>query len=124
MQAKIGLLFFALVLILNVSAQYLEKRGLNSLEGIHSFAQLASFSTLRQLASNPYIVSGVALSVLGLALWLGALSVFKLSYLAPMAGFSYVLVALVGWLFLAEPISLTHWIGIGVIVLGVALVNA
>ena len=51
------------------------------------------------------------------------LSWADLSYVLPVTAIGYVLVALVGRLFLAEQISIKRWAGIGLIVAGVALVS-
>lgn len=123
MTSKIGILFFALVLIINVIAQCLEKKGMSQLGGIHSFQQLFNFHTIFSIATNPYIIAGVSFAVLGLFLWLGALSTLKLSYLVPLTGLSYVIVSLVSWFILHEAITPVHWVGIGIIAIGVYFVN-
>ncbi len=96
---------------------------MTQLAGISSFKQLFSIFTIREIITNPYIVAGVSLSVLGLVLWLGALSTLKLSYLTPLTGVTYIVIALLSWLLLDEVISPIHWIGIVVIAVGVFLIN-
>jgi drug/metabolite transporter (DMT)-like permease len=121
--SKIGIIFFVLVLIINVIAQFLEKKGMSQLGGIHSFQQLFNIHTIFSIVTNPYIISGMGFAVLGLLLWLGALSTLKLSYLVPLTGLSYVVVSIISWQFLKETITPVHWAGILVIAVGVFIIN-
>ena len=118
-----GIVFFVCLLCVNITANFLEKKGMTMLPRITSFSQLYSLTMIRSIITNPYLVSGIALSVGGVFLWLGALSTLKLSYLSPMSGVSYLLTAIVGLLFLGEVVTTVQWVGIVVIIAGVALIN-
>jgi drug/metabolite transporter (DMT)-like permease len=120
---KVGLVFYAGVLILNVLTQFLEKKGMSYLPSVKSLKQLLDLDTLVKMVTNPYIVTGVVLSVVSLVLWLGALSTLKVSYLVPLTGVTYIVVALIGQICLGETITATRWYGITVIALGVFLIN-
>jgi uncharacterized membrane protein len=72
---------------------------------------------------QPWVALGVVLLILWLVTRMTLLSWADLSYVLPVTSIGYVLVALMGRLFLGEQISFKRWAGIGLIVAGVALVG-
>jgi uncharacterized membrane protein len=72
---------------------------------------------------RPWVALGVALLVLWMLSRMTLLSWADLSYVLPVTAIGYVLVALMGRVFLAEQIPLKRWAGIVLIVTGVALVS-
>jgi len=72
---------------------------------------------------QPWVALGVVLLVLWMMSRMTLLSWADLSYVLPVTAIGYVLVALVGRVFLHEQISLKRWAGIALIVAGVALVS-
>jgi drug/metabolite transporter (DMT)-like permease len=68
------------------------------------------------------VAIGVLLLVVWLILQLSLLSRVDLSYVLTVTSVSYVLTGLMGELLLHERVSTLHWVGIGVICLGVGLV--
>jgi len=119
----IGYVFFGLVIVLRTAAMLLEKFGISQIGQFDSFDKLINFETLSKVVSNFYIMSGIACSVLALIFWFGALSHFKVSYLVPLGGLSYILVAVLAYFTLGESISGMKWAGILLIVLGVFFLN-
>lgn len=75
-----------------------------------------------RVATNPLVLAGLGLYVLGAVAWLTVLSRVPLSFAYPMLALSYALTPLVAWLVLREPIPSIRWVGIAVIVLGVSIV--
>ena len=73
--------------------------------------------------SNPWVLVGVALQAGFFFMYLTLLSRAEVSKILPMTAFDYIVVALLAQLFLAEPVTLARWTGIGLIVLGVFLVS-
>jgi drug/metabolite transporter (DMT)-like permease len=73
---------------------------------------------------HPWVALGVVLLVLWMLSRMAMLSWADLSYVLPVTAIGYVLVALVGRIFLREQISPKRWAGIALIVAGVALVSA
>lgn len=120
---KLAYVMFALVIVIQPVAQILEKKGLSQIGAIESFGKLFSFETIFKLATNPYIVAGVCLSVVGLLMWLGALSNFRVSYLFPFGSLSYIVLALLAVAILKESVSVVNWAGICLIVAGCFLIN-
>jgi uncharacterized membrane protein len=72
---------------------------------------------------QPSVALGVVLLILWLMSRMTLLSWADLSYVLPVTSIGYVLVALVGKIFLAEQIPVKRWAGIVLIVAGVALVS-
>ena len=72
---------------------------------------------------QPWVALGVALLVLWMLSRMTLLSWADLSYVLPVTAIGYVLVALMGHLFLAEQIPFKRWAGIVLIVAGVAFVS-
>src|SRR5580692_8112131 len=72
---------------------------------------------------QPWVALGVVLLILWMMSRMTLLSWADLSYVLPVTAIGYVLVALMGRVFLAEQIPLKRWAGIVLIVAGVALVS-
>jgi drug/metabolite transporter (DMT)-like permease len=72
---------------------------------------------------QPWVALGVVLLILWMMSRMALLSWADLSYVLPVTAIGYVLVAVVGRVFLDEQISGKRWAGIVLIVAGVALVS-
>lgn len=120
---NVGLFFFSLVIIFHPIGQILEKVGMNQLPAITSIGQLFQPSVLIKIVTNPYIIGGVTISVLGLFFWLGALSTLKVSYLYPFGAISYIILAILARVVLNEVVTPINWVGIMIIVAGAYLLN-
>jgi len=104
------------VVLSNVLGNFFMKRGLPaSLDG--PFAYIAALF-------RPEVSLGVALLILWMLSRMALLSWADLSYVVPVTSIGYVLVALMGRLFLDERITSRNWAGIALIVAGVSLVSA
>src|SRR3954466_15772079 len=71
---------------------------------------------------NPYIDVGILLLIGFFASYMTALSWADLTFLMPSTAFGYVVLALVSRFWLHEHLSLSRWIGIGLIVCAVGFV--
>lgn len=71
---------------------------------------------------NPWIGAGICLLILFFCTYLTALSWADLTYVLPATALSYILMALLAHIFLHEGVPLSHWIGIGLITIGVGFV--
>lgn len=106
--------------LLNAVAQLLLKAGAASVAPITGLGALrgSAFS----LASHPAVLGGLACYALSVVVWIVALSRVDVSVAYPMLSVGYVLNALLAmWLF-GEVVTLQRWLGIAVILAGVALV--
>jgi len=72
---------------------------------------------------EPEVAAGLAIYAAGTALWISAVSRRNISFLYPLTALNYVLVGMGGRLFLGEHISTGRWLGIAVVVAGVALMQ-
>jgi uncharacterized membrane protein len=105
----------ALVVFSNVTGNFFLKRGMP--------AELSTPAAYITVLFRPMVTLGVLLLILWLASRLALLSWADLSYILPVTSVGYVLVALAGRYFLNEQISAKRWLGIGLIMAGVALVS-
>jgi drug/metabolite transporter (DMT)-like permease len=92
--------------------------------GMREVGRLVSVSPWRYIQAllHPMVAIGVLLLIVWLISQLSLLSRVDLSYVLPITSLSYVLTALMGEFLLHERVSALHWVGIGLISLGVGLV--
>lgn len=109
--------------LLNAGAQLLLKAGAMSVGRIGLVgAGAASWRTGLALALHPSIIGGLALYAISVVIWIIALSRVDVSIAYPMLSIGYVVSALFAWWFFGETVNAQRWLGIGVILVGVALV--
>jgi drug/metabolite transporter (DMT)-like permease len=107
--------------LLNASAQLLLKAGTLRI-GEFAFTADNIVPVGVRLASNPFILGGVACYVVSLVVWIMGLSRVPVSVAYPMLSVGYVVNAVAAWLLFGESITAQKLIGIGFIVVGVFLV--
>ena len=73
--------------------------------------------------ANPWLIAGVALQACFFFMYLTLLSRADVSQVLPLTALDYIVVALLAQVFLAEPVTSARWLGIALIVAGVALVS-
>ncbi|MHB8814122.1 MAG: EamA family transporter [Steroidobacteraceae bacterium] len=73
---------------------------------------------------SPWLLTGICLHVTALALWVMGLRQVELSVAYPFIALGLVLVTLLSWTVLGEPLVATHWVGMGLITAGVLVVAA
>ena len=73
--------------------------------------------------SSPWLLAGVALQACFFFMYLTLLSRADLSQVLPLTALDYIVVAVLAQIVLAEPVTATRWLGIALIVAGVALVS-
>jgi drug/metabolite transporter (DMT)-like permease len=82
----------------------------------------ANWSRLFTALANPWIVGGTCFLILFFCSYLSALSWADLSYVSPATALSYILMALLAKVFLQENVTLSRWLGIGLVTIGVGFV--
>jgi uncharacterized membrane protein len=105
----------AVVIASNVCGNYFLKSGMP--------ADLPTPLDYITVLFRPTVTLGVLLLVLWLASRMALLSWADLSYVLPVTSIGYVLVAVAGKVLLHEQISGKRWVGIALIMAGVALVS-
>jgi drug/metabolite transporter (DMT)-like permease len=89
----------------------------------HETAASNAPSLAHKMLHSPWLALGIAIYALEFVLWFAALSRTRLSVAIPFTALAYAGVVLASRFVLNERISLRRWIGIGTIVVGVALVT-
>ncbi|HKW96819.1 MAG TPA: hypothetical protein VJN43_03755 [Bryobacteraceae bacterium] len=111
--------FTTIIVVTNVLGNSLLSRGMQS---VGELVSLSPIPYIRALF-NPWVALGATLLILWLLSHMAMLSWADLSYVLPVTSIAYALVAVVGRVFLHEHVSLARWVGIMLIVVGVALVG-
>ena len=109
--------------LLETFSHFCFKKGADLLPGVqlHSLNDALTFTAT--MLSSPYVWFGMMSVFVIFVSWSTILSKIDLSLATPATSFSYVMVAVVSWLFLQEHISLLRWLGILFILAGVAAVS-
>lgn len=116
------LLLLLVTITLNVSGQYLMKRGMSSVGEIGGDLALMG-ERLFNAFLNPYVIGGVGAYGLSSIFWLILLSRVDLSYAYPALSLGYVVVTIIGAIMLGEQVSMTRWASVLVICFGVFLLS-
>lgn len=114
-------LLLALTVLFNVLGQVFIKQGMTVAGTVEGEASAVVQTFLRGF-TTPWIWAGLAAYGLGSLLWMAVLSRVDLSIAYPALSLGYILIVLVSWLALREPVSALRWLGVLVITVGVFLV--
>jgi len=111
-------IFVAIVVLSNAFGDYFMKLGIPDSSGLsHPLDYIL-------VLFRPWVALGVALLIVWQMSRMALLSWADLSYVLPVTSVGYVMVALIGKWLLHENIPPRRWVGIALIVAGVALVGA
>ena len=117
-------LSLALVLIgvlLNAVAQLMLKAGTNAIGAFQfSTANLAPIGW--KVATQPFILGGLACYAVSVVVWILALSRVEVSIAYPMLSVGYVVNAVAAYFLFGEAMGVQRLVGIGIIILGVYIV--
>jgi drug/metabolite transporter (DMT)-like permease len=72
---------------------------------------------------DPFVAGAIGMLILALLVRMALLSVADLSFVLPMTAVGYAISALFGKVFLHEEVSPQRWLGVAMILAGVALVG-
>ena len=104
-------------------SQYLLKVGLDT-QQVPTLSPLRFLQHLAGLLTNPALLFAGVLYVLSLVLYMFLLTNLEVSRLYPMSlGLNFIMVIAVAWLLLREPMNLSRMLGMGIIILGIYLVE-
>lgn len=120
-----NLVDFSLILVgvlLNAAGQLLLKAGANRI-GVFAFRRENILPIGWQLATEPHIVAGLACYVIGVVVWILALSRVEVSMAYPMLSIGYLVNAAAARHFFGEAVTRRRLAGIGVIMIGVYVVS-
>lgn len=119
---KTYLLLFLLVLFGSVGNTILSK-GMKDLGDLNLSHLQALLPAGIRVISSGTVWLGIACMLIFMVCHMLVLSWADYSFVMPFSAIAYALVPLLGYLFLGERVSLPRWIGIGLIFVGVLLIN-
>jgi drug/metabolite transporter (DMT)-like permease len=119
---NIAVIYILISVMGGALGQILLKKGMSSM-GPLTLSVEQAIPILWKMATNPYVVFGLGIYLLGTVFWLTALSRVDLSYAYPFASLSYVIMLIASWWLFDENITLLRVIGSVVIIIGVFLVS-
>jgi drug/metabolite transporter (DMT)-like permease len=89
----------------------------------HTLSSVSGLERIFQTLFQPAVIGGLAIYGIGTLLWISAVARRNISFLYPLTALNYVIVSVGGRLWFGETISSARWTGIGIVVLGVALLQ-
>jgi drug/metabolite transporter (DMT)-like permease len=94
--------------------------------GMKHFPQALALNPLPYVLAfaNPFVSAGILMLVLSLLTRMALLSIADLSVVLPLTAVGYILSTVLGRFFLGEQVSVQHWVGTGLVFLGVVLVSS
>jgi multidrug transporter EmrE-like cation transporter len=108
--------------LLNAAAQLLLKAGTNVL-GVITLSREGFADTLMRMATQGYFVLGAGCYVVSLFVWILGLSRVPVSIAYPLLSVGYIVNAIAAQYLFGETVTAMRWLGIGCIIVGVALVS-
>lgn len=121
-KVNIAVVYILISVVAGAAGQVLLKKGMGSMGPLTlSLNQL--FPLIWRLATNPYVVLGLAIYMGGTLFWLTALSRVDLSFAYPFASLSYVVMLAASWRLFGEDITVMRVLGSLVIMFGVFLIS-
>ena len=121
MKNSIGLILLAVAL--GVAGQLTLKLGMDQVGRLGAEALAQPLHSALRVVTNPLVIVGLGLYVLGAAVWLPVLSRVPLSLAYPVLALSYAFTPALAWLVLGESVPGLRWAGIATICAGVFLVS-
>jgi drug/metabolite transporter (DMT)-like permease len=117
-----ALLLLLPAMLVTATAQLSFKHGMNQV-GELQWSVNALSTILPKMLMNPFIWIGVVGEFGALGLYLSVISRVPLSLAYPVLALGYLITAIEARIFLGEQVTLLRVVGIGVIIVGVALVG-
>ena len=117
-----GYLYIGLTIALSAYGQLVLKWRLNTLGPLPAPTVEKGVFLLRALL-DPFVLSSFGAAFLASLTWMAALTKFDLTYAYPFMSFTFLVVALVGYWWLQEPMNPTKVIGLLLVVLGIIVAS-
>lgn len=121
MNGSLSLILFGVMC--SVGGQITLKMGMSQIGRIGVEALVQPLQIALRVLTNPLVVAGLGLYVLGAAVWLTVLSRVPLSFAYPILALSYAFTPILAWMVLGESVPSLRWLGIATICLGIFLVS-
>ena len=108
--------------MLNVAAQLLIKSGTNAV-GYFEYTRENILPIGWKLATEPHIIGALTCYVVGVAIWILALSRVQVSIAYPLLSLGYIVNAAAANYLFEEAITPSKMIGMGIIIVGVVVIS-
>ena len=118
----LSVLIILVVAATAATAHILLKIGMNEVGEINSDNIKTHGTLIKQLLSTPAVLAAIPVYAISNIGWLIVLSKLNLSVAYPFLASLYIFIPVLSMVFLSESLTLQHWTGIIVIVIGVGVV--
>ncbi len=108
--------------MLNVAAQLLIKSGTNAI-GYFEYTRENILPIGWKLATEPHIIGALTCYVVGVVVWILALSRVQVSIAYPLLSLGYIVNAVAANYLFEEAITPSKMIGMGIIIVGVVVIS-
>lgn len=110
-------------LLSNVIGQILIKKGMLTADKLQSSEiKKTVFYLIKTMVINPYILAGLILAVISTMCWMFTVSKLPLGFSYSFVSLAFPLVMILSVVLYHESVSLTSWIGMIVLMIGVILI--
>ncbi len=103
--------------------QILVRRGMLQVGELSGWSPRYLVTYFWHALSNPWVIAGTVGNALFYFLFLAVLSWSEVSVALPLTALEYVIAAVLGILFLKEPVPPLRWAGIALVIAGVMLIS-
>ncbi len=122
MTKTLAYVIFLLSVATTIAGQLLLKKA--TLNQRLNFDPAQLFNTLISLAHNPYLIAWILSAGISAALWIVVISRFELSFAFPVSTtLTFILILVLSWWLFGEQMSITRWIGIGLMCVGILVTS-
>jgi drug/metabolite transporter (DMT)-like permease len=104
--------------------QILVRRGMLQLGELRGWSPRYLAGYFWHALTNPWVIAGTVGNALFYFLFLAVLSWTEVSVALPLTALEYVIAAVLGIIFLKEPVPPLRWAGIALVIAGVTLISA
>ncbi len=108
--------------MLNVAAQLLIKSGTNAI-GYFEYTRENILPIGWKLATEPHIIAALTCYVVGVVVWILALSRVQVSIAYPLLSLGYIVNAVAAHYLFSEAITPSKMLGMGIIIVGVVVIS-
>lgn len=118
--------FVILPVLMTTSGEFMLKHSINTAPGSQRAAQVQSLDESAKIEatfSNRRSVIAICLVTLGGILWIVAMSKYELSFIYPYLSINYVSIVVGSQWILGESVSLTRYLSVIFIILGLVLIS-
>ena len=116
------LILFALIVVLGTAGELCISRAMKVVGEVRDFRPLAIAKVILRALRVGWMWAGLGMMAVAFFALLGALSFENVSFVVPVTALSYLAGTFGGVFFLGEHVTPQRWLGVSLVVVGVALV--